>query len=95
MPRLPCAETSDILATDHGVVKCSGEPCVVNEKSKDREKRLMSCNNPGCNKRFHVTCAGHAKVSDRDLSKIFLFAFSVKSSLIIVRKLLKKLSCLN
>ena len=51
--------------------ECLAEPCIINERSKEREKRLLSCGSPGCRKLFHVACVGKAKVSDKELAGLF------------------------
>lgn len=50
---------------------CFAEPCIINEKTKEREKRTVSCNSPGCQKVFHATCIGHGRTSDKELNNLF------------------------
>ena len=54
-----------------GFQPCLAEPCVVHDKSKEREKRLVTCNTPGCLKQFHAVCIGHAKSTEKELRKLF------------------------
>ena len=58
---------------------CYAEPCVVSDKSKEREKRIISCNSPGCQKQFHVTCVGHSKTTDREMQNIFFVCTTCES----------------
>lgn len=50
---------------------CSADSCIVNDKSKDREKRKIVCAGPGCSKEFHTRCIGRPKVSDKELNNMF------------------------
>lgn len=50
---------------------CHCNPCILHEKSKEKEKRLVECNSPGCTKVFHAVCIGHGKISERELNKLF------------------------
>ena len=50
---------------------CCAKPCLVNDKTKDREKRTIPCNSPGCPKVFHALCIGHGKKTDKELSNFF------------------------
>ena len=60
---------------------CLAEPCIVNAKSKDREKRFIECNSPGCSKSFHAHCIGHAKMPDKDLNNFFFVCSKCKAFL--------------
>lgn len=50
---------------------CCAQPCLLNDKSKEREKRILSCSSPGCVKSFHVGCIGKSKISDKELMGLF------------------------
>ena len=50
---------------------CSSETCMINDKSKEREKRKVVCASPGCLKEFHTLCIGRPKVSDKELNNMF------------------------
>lgn len=50
---------------------CLAEPCVISEKSKVRDKRIIMCSSPGCLKRFHAACVGQARMSDKELNELF------------------------
>ena len=53
------------------IVLCQAEPCVLSDKSKERDKRIVVCSSPGCEKQFHAACIGQAKKSDKELSNLF------------------------
>lgn len=50
---------------------CFADSCVINDKSKEREKRKIVCASPGCLKEFHAACIGRQKASDKELNNIF------------------------
>lgn len=60
---------------------CSAEPCVVSVKSKDREKRFIECNSPGCSKTFHALCIGHAKTPEKEINNLFFVCSKCKTFL--------------
>lgn len=62
-------------------IKCCAEPCIVNDKSKERDKRIIDCSSPGCVKSFHVSCIGQAKTSDKDLQNLFFVCLRCESYL--------------
>ena len=51
--------------------ECSADTCIINDKSKEREKRKIFCASPGCSKDFHTACIGRPKVSDKELNMLF------------------------
>lgn len=51
--------------------ECQAEPCVINDKSKDRDKRNIACRSPGCSRQFHAACIGQARKSDKELNNLF------------------------
>ena len=62
----------------HGQGKCNADNCCATEKSKEREKRILACQSPGCSKEFHAVCIGHSKSSDKEISNMFLCALDAK-----------------
>ena len=52
-------------------LKCHADVCSVTEKSRDREKRKIVCQNPGCSRDFHASCIGYSRSSDKEISNIF------------------------
>lgn len=61
--------------------KCFADSCVIGDKAKEREKRIVVCNSPGCQMQFHAACIGHSKMSERELKNMFFVCLKCKAYL--------------
>ena len=50
---------------------CCAESCLINDKSKGKERRTIPCSSPGCEKSFHAVCIGKLKSTDKELADMF------------------------
>ena len=60
---------------------CFAEPCIVNDKSKEPEKRTVPCNSPGCSKTFHAICVGQGRTPDKELNNLFFVCLKCEAYL--------------
>ena len=69
------------MSTEDAKLQCCGDPCIVHEKSKEKEKRFIECSSPGCTKKFHAVCIGHEKASGKELKRLFFVCLSCEDYL--------------